>query len=335
MSRATAYATGAAAVLVVLAILAGSGASRLRSVPPPSPSRPAVIPSAPTATEAPDTGPLVFVQPLSAGCAAGEGVYVVSDGGGIGRFDGEHWQLIDPTLRSLVAVACRGTELIAVGGAGGVVTIDDQARSIRTDAVQLDDLRGISLLPDGALAAGRRGSVVRRTAAGWFPHAAGLEEDLESIVAFDPLSAWVVGAGGVTYRLERAGWRAIPSGTAVTLRAVVGAGADAVVAVGDAGTILRSRGGVWEAPAAVPPGRGDISFRAAALIGSSTWIVGDRGSVVRLDGGAETAVDLGTTCTLRAVFAHRGMVWIVGSDGTRAGVWRIAAGTVRQWGACP
>lgn len=333
MSRATALATGAAAALVVLAVLVGAGAARLRPVPTPSPSRPAAALPAPPATETPDTGPLVFRQPLSAGCAAGDGVYVVSDGGGIGRFDGERWQLIDPTLRSLVAAACRGTELIAVGGAGGVVTIDDLERSIRTDAVQLDDLRSVSLLPDGALAAGRRGTVVRRTAAGWFPHAAGLDDDLEAIVAFGPLSAWVVGAGGATYRLEEAGWRAMPSGTAATLRAVSGPGADAVVAVGDAGTILRFRG-AWERRTGRPE-RGDISFRAAAFIGPSIWIVGDRGAVVRLDGEAETAVDLGTTCTLRAVFAQGGTVWIVGSEGTRGAVWRLAAGAVRQWGACP
>ncbi|GAC1456448.1 MAG: hypothetical protein NVSMB8_03100 [Candidatus Limnocylindrales bacterium] len=118
------------------------------------------------------------------------------------------------------------------------------------------------------------------------------------------------------------------------MRAVVGLDAAAVMAVGDAGTILRFRDGAWDA-LVVPPALRDLSFRAAALIGLSSWIVGDRGSVIRLDGEAETAVDLGTTCTLRAVFAQGGTVWIVGSDGTRAAVWRIAGGAVRQWGACP
>lgn len=332
MSRATALATAAAVALVVLAILAGGGAARLRPVPTPSPRLPAAAP-APTPGETLDTGPLVFRQPLSAGCAAGDGVYVVSDGGGIGRFDGDQWALIDPTLRSLVAAACRGNELIAVGGSGGVVTIDDQARSIRTDAVQLDDLRAISLLPEGALAAGRRGSVVLRTAAGWFPHAAGLDDDLEGIAAFGPLSAWVVGANGASYRLEAAGWRSFPSGTAATLRAIAGPAADDVIAVGDDGTVLRFRDG-WKP---IPPDlrSSGIAFRAAVLLGASIWIVGDHGSVVRLDGDVRTAIDLGTTCTLRSVFAQRGTVWIVGSDGTRAAVWRIADGAVRHWGACP
>lgn len=332
MSRTTAIATVAAVSLVVIAILAGNGAARLRPAPSSSPrtASAAVTPASASPTEVPDTGPLVFRQPLSAGCAAGDGVYVVSDGGGIGRFDGERWELIDPTLRSLVAATCRGPVLVAVGGAGAVVTIDDAARSIRTDAVQLDDLRGISLLTDGALAAGHRGSVVRQTSAGWFPHAAGLEEDFEAIVAFGPASAWVVGANGVTYRLEEAGWRPIPSGTAVTLRAVAGTRVDDLVAVGDDGVVLRYHG-AWD-PRAAHPG---VALRAAAVSGTTTWIVGDHGTVLRLEGDVETSVDLATACTLRSVFAQGGMVWIVGSDGTRAAVWRIGDGTQRQWGTCP
>lgn len=330
MSRSTALATVAAAALVVLALIVGGGAARLKTVAPPTASAAPSTAAQPAPTEPPDTGPLVFRQPLSAGCAAGDGVYVVSDGGGIGRFDGDGWQLIDPTLRSLVAAACRGTGLVAVGGAGTVVTIDDTARSIRSDAVQLDDLRAIALLPDGALAAGHRGSVVRQTAAGWFPHAAGLTEDFEGIAAFGALSAWAVGADGAALRLEEAGWRPIASGTTVTLRAVAGAGIDDVIAVGDAGTILRFRQG-WEAR----PIRTTAAFRAVMVSGGTVWIIGDQGSVVRLDGERETVVDLGTTCTLRSVFAQRGMIWIVGSDGTHAAVWRIADGATRQWGACP
>lgn len=330
MSRATALATAAAVSLVVVAILAGTGAAALRQARA-APTVPTATASASaSAAEVPDTGPLVFGQPLSAGCAAGEGVYVVSDGGGIGRFDGRRWELIDPTLRSLVAAACRGSVLMAVGGAGGVVTIDDAVRSIRADAVQLDDLRGLALLEDGALAAGRRGTVVRQTAAGWFPHAAGLEEDLGGIVAFGPAAAWVVGANGATYRLEDAGWRSIPSGTTARLRAVAGDGIDDVVAVGDDGVLLRYRGS-WE-PLDRRPG---VALRAATVIGASTWIVGDRGTVVRLDGDVQTSVDLTTACTLRAVFAQSGMIWIVGSDGTRGAVWRIAAGGAQRWGACP
>ena len=90
----------AAAVMLVVAIGAGAAVGVIAR-PTPSPTPPPSL--LPTASPEPDTGPLVFQQPLSAGCATDEAVYVVSNGGGIGRFDGQRWQLIDSTLRSLVA----------------------------------------------------------------------------------------------------------------------------------------------------------------------------------------------------------------------------------------
>jgi hypothetical protein len=46
-------------------------------------------------------------------------------------------------------------------------------------------------------------------------------------------------------------------------------------------------------------------------------------------------VDLGTTCTLRALFTRDTELWVVGSDGGRAGVWRISSGgAVFHWGQC-
>ncbi|MDP9319811.1 MAG: hypothetical protein M3P16_01790, partial [Chloroflexota bacterium] len=117
--RSVTYASVAALVLVVAAIGVGVGAARLaRPTPSPSPTPTPVVRASPT--EPPDTGPFVFTQPLSAGCVAGDAVYVVSDGGGIGRFASDHWQLIDPIARSLVAVTCAGDRVIAVGGGGRV-----------------------------------------------------------------------------------------------------------------------------------------------------------------------------------------------------------------------
>ena len=172
-------------------------------------------------TEPPDTGPLVFTQPLSAGCAAGDSVYVVSDGGGIGRFAFDRWQLIDPIARSLSAALCRGDQLTAVGGGGRVITIDDLQQTIRSDAVQVEDFLGLSPLADGMLVVGRAGTVERQNAGGWGLYASGIDEDLYAVAAFSPTSAWAVGDGGVTYRLEPAGSsssmaRKTPSGVSST-----------------------------------------------------------------------------------------------------------------------
>ena len=335
--RSLTYAVIAAFVLITVAVAGGIGASRLaRPATTPSPSpRPFVIPSpAPTI----DTGPFVFTQTLSAGCAAGGSVYVVSDGGGIGRFTGDHWELIDATARSLVAATCVGDRALAVGGGGRVITIDDREQTIRSDSVQLDDLLGVAPLGDGVLAVGRAGTVQRQGGGSWGIYANGIGDDLYGVVAFGPLSAWAVGAGGVTYRLEDAGWRPVPSGVTSTLRAIAARAVDDAVAVGDDGTVLFWRG-VW-APVAAPK----VTYRAALRFGDQTYVAGDGGTLLRFTTVGPTTVGpvppavtvpLGTTCTLRGLFARGAELWVIGSDGGRAAVWRLGPNGTFHWGECP
>ena len=277
---------------------------------------------------------LVFSQPLSAGCAAGEAVYVVSDGGGIARFASDRWQLIDVTARSLVAAACRGDLLEAVGGAGRVVTIDDRAMTIRSDGVQLEDLQGVAVLGEGVLAVGRHGSVLRQAPTGWSAYAQGIDEDLRGVVAFGESSAWAVGAGGTSYRLEPAGWRPVPTGVTSDLHAVAAQTVEDAVAAGADGVVL-DWAGRWVPVAGVP----HVTYRAALRAGDATYVAGDGGTLLRLTGrsGARmaTIIPLSGTCALRGLFASSGAVWVVGSDAGRAAVWRVAADGTTRWGECP
>jgi hypothetical protein len=325
---------GVSVALVGLAVLGGVGMSRLArpSAPSPSPTLTPFVRISPT--EPPDTGPLVFTQPLSAGCAAGDGVYVVSDGGGIGRFVFDRWQLIDPTARSLSATVCRGDQLTAVGGGGRVITIDDRLQTIRSDTVQFADFLGLAPLEDGMLVVGRMGTVERQDPNGWGLYAAGIDEDLFAIAAFSPTSAWAVGGAGVTYRLEPAGWRPVATGVTATLRAIAARAVDDAVVVGDDGTVLMWDG-AWKS--VVPPAH--VGFHAALRVSDGTYLAGDGGTLLRLSGTAASPifsrVDLGTTCTLRALFTRDTELWVVGSDGGRAGVWRISSGgAVFHWGQC-
>src|SRR5437867_4199031 len=164
--------------MLVVAIGAGAVVGVVtRPAPTVAPESPTPIP---TVTPEPDTGPLVFKQPLAAGCATDDAVWVVSDGGGIGRFDRllQHWDLIDSTLRSLVAVACGPDTVVAVGAFGRVVSIDDLAKTINADDIGPFNAYALALVPDGALVVGSEGTVQRQTAAGWDPYAAGITEDL-------------------------------------------------------------------------------------------------------------------------------------------------------------
>jgi photosystem II stability/assembly factor-like uncharacterized protein len=319
--------------MVVIAVGAGAAVG---VVTRPAPS---VEPSATpvrTVTPEPDTGPLVFKQPLMAGCSTDDAVWVVSDGGGIGRFDRllGRWQLVDSTLRSLVAAACGSDTVIAVGAFGRVVSIDEVARTIRADDIGLFDAYAVTLLPDGALVVGSGGSVQRQSFAGWDKYADGIDEDLYGVVGFAAGSAWMVGAGGVTYRLEKSGadvgWKPYDTGITSTLRTIAAASPTEAIAAGDDGVLLRFDGN-WR-----PLDSGTKhELRASARVGPITYVVGDAGTALAVEGNTVRPIaNITTTCALRGVFVHGNEVWFVGSEGTLAGVWRQAGDRIDRWGTC-
>ena len=319
--------------MVVIAVGAGAAVGVVtRQAPPAEPS----ATPAPTPTPEPDTGPLVFKQPLTAGCATDDAVWVVSDGGGIGRFDRllGRWQLVDSTLRSLVAAACSPDTVTAVGAFGRVVFVDDLAKTIHADDIGLFNAYAISLLPDGALVVGSDGSVQRQSSVGWDRFAEGIDEDLYGVVGFAGGSAWMVGAGGVTYRLEKVdgnfGWKPYETGTTGSLRTIAATSPTEAIAAGDDGVILRFDGN-WRALESGVKNE----LRASARVGPITYVVGDGGTALAIEGNTVRPIaNIVTTCALRGVFAHGNEVWFVGSEGTLAGVWRQSGDRTEHWGTC-
>jgi hypothetical protein len=316
--------------MLVVAIGAGAAVGLVtRSTPTVAP--PTATPIPPPTPE-PDTAPLVFKQPLAAGCTTADAVWVVSDGGGIGRFDRQRqrWELVDSTLRSLVAAACGPDGVLAVGAFGRLISIDEVARTIRADDLGLFNAYAISLMPDGAIVVGSDGTVQRQTAAGWIPYAKGIDEDLYGVVGFAGGSAWAVGAGGVTYRLEPLGWKQYQTGTSASLRTVAAASPTEAIAAGDDGVILRFDGRWHRLESGVQRG-----LRASARVGAITYVVGDGGTALVVEGNTVRPVaNISTTCALRGVFVQGSEVWFVGAEGTLAGVWRQSGDRIDRWGTC-
>lgn len=329
-----------AALLVVAAIGAGLA---IGTVARPSPTpRPAPTSPPPTPTPAPTTDPAVFRQQLSSGCATGQGIWVVSNGGALIRYDGKDWVQIDATLRTLTQASCDARTLYAVGPVGAVLIVDDLARSINSFDVSLNDLRGVAAMPTGAMTSGVTGTVLLLYGGAWQPYAAGIEEDLNALIVFGLESAWAVGSQGISYRLEVAGWRAVQTGVDATLRAIAGPNVQAAVAVGDGGAIVSLSGATWSK---VESGV-QSPLRSVAAVGPTAWIVGDDGVVLAVDGALHSPnipakpvvverIDLRTTCALTSVFAQGQDVWIIGSSGGRGGVWRLRDKRVAErWGEC-
>ena len=330
---------GIIAVLLVVAAIGGGLAVGTIARPTPSP-RPTPTRTIPPPTPQPTTDPAVFRQTLSSGCVTEQGLWVVSDGGALIRYDGKDWTQVDSTLRTLTQTSCDAGTLYAVGPVGAVLIIDDRARQIQSFDVTLEDLRGVAAMTQGAMVVGTHGTVLLLSGGTWQPYASGLEEDLNALVVIELQSAWVVGSQGISYRLEAAGWRPIPTGASVALRALSATSPQSAVAVGDGGTVLVFNG-TWK-----PVETGvSANLRSIARIGSAEWIVGDAGTVLILDaaGGDHTVpglrpatkFDLGTTCDLRSVFVSGRDVWIIGGRGGVSGVWRIRDGKVgERWGDC-
>jgi hypothetical protein len=329
-----------AAIIAVLAVLAAVGiglASGRLFAPSPTPVRVNVtFTPVPSPSPTPyDEAALFRGQPLSGGCATASGVWVVTNGGGLLRFGPTGWVQVDGTLRSLVRAACTSDKAYGVGLRGAVLFGDEVAQQIHsTDITQLEDLFGISILPDGVVIVGSRGSVFLLDPSGANQGPSVTDEDLFGVVAFSLQSVWVVGDHGITYRLDTRGWTAIGSGQRNALRAIAGTTVTNVVAVGDAGTIVTYANGAWlNAKSGV-----DVALRDV-IVAPGLWVAGDGGTLLTTSGVPATPfrrVDIGTTCDLVALFPAGGDIWVVGRNIAGGGVWRLRAdGTVSgHFGGC-
>ena len=326
-----------AAIIAVLAVLAAVGvglASSRLFTPAPTPVRVNVtFTAAPTPSPTPYDEAALFRQPLSGGCATTGGVWLVTNGGGLLRYDGTQWAQVDDTLRSLTRAACAGSTVFGVGFVGAFLIADEQTRQIRSTDISLEDMFGVAPLPAGALMVGTRGAVYVLDNGDVQPYAQGIDEDLFGVVAFGLQSAWAVGDHGITYRLDQRGWAPIGSGQGKALRAIAATTPANAVAVGDAGTVVSYVSGWLPANSGV-----DVNLRDV-IVAPGLWIVGDGGTVLTT-GGTPSAplrkVDIGTSCDLVAVFARSGEIWVVGRTALGGGVWRLRAdGTVAQhFGGC-
>jgi hypothetical protein len=331
---------GAAVALAVLAVLAAIGiglATGSVARPSPTPNRVTLtFTPAPTPSPTPYDEAALLRQPLSGGCATAGGIWVITNGGGLLRFDGTSWAQVDGTLRSLVRAACGTNAAYGVGLVGAFLVGDEQTRQIRAIDITTEDLIGVAALPEGAFMVGSRGAVFVLDHGDIQPYAHGIDEDLFGVVAFSLQSAWAVGDHGITYRLDQRGWNPIGSGQTKALRAVAATTPSNAVAVGDGGTIVTYANGWLAAKSGV-----DVTLRDV-IVTPGLWIVGDKGTLLtttRLPPPAVPfrKVDIGTACDLVSVFARSSEVWVIGHDALGGGgVWRLRDdGTVAQhFGGC-
>lgn len=315
------------AAWIVVAFVAGFGVAALLAprffsapqateAPPPPPS---ITPS-PT----PDADdPQALLQPLVAGCGANDEAYVVSRGGGIARFDGRHWRLIDDTLRDLRAVACTSDLVLAVGDGGRVVRIDTARREIRSDVVTDADLYAVALVDSNtAYVAGDRQVVMRFASGRWERLGRGEEGSAwRAILARRPNEVWFAGDHGALFLFDGRTFqdRSVADGANLVFIGqdvqVVTADGRLLEIVGDTTRLTDKRDGL----------------RAVYFFGGTRYVLLADRIVV-----GDTVVPTGLMCPPRAMFAGSRELFVLARDDGRVGIARslIGGGTWTKGGSC-
>lgn len=142
----------------------------------------------------------------------------------------------------------------------------------------------------------------------------------------DREGVFVAGDEGVIFHFDGATWERMEVPASLPVHALWGTGRDALWAVGWMGLILRHDGTGWHR---VQGGVTDDAGRYAAVAENAplfaidgredgtAWAVGDRGTILRLDGAAWHPEASGTRAHLRAVRClSDGRVLAAGADGT-------------------
>jgi hypothetical protein len=194
------------AAVIAAAFAAGMLGTAVATRPAAPPVASATPPAASvTPTPEPTDDPRVFQQPLVSGCGLETGeAYAVAHGGGIARFDGRHWSLIDDTLRDLRAVACARDVVVAVGHGGTLVRIDPAARTIRSDVVTDVDLYAVDALDASTIYAAGADEVIVRYAGGRWEHIARGEAGRawHAVYALSATQVWFAGDRGALFLFD-------------------------------------------------------------------------------------------------------------------------------------
>jgi hypothetical protein len=218
------------------------------------------------------------------------------------------------TLATLHGVTWYGArEAIAVGdgGVAMLLRIDQppERLALGTEA----DLRDVvAVSPTSAWIVGDRGTLIRTDGYRTATVDAGTERDLLGAFAAGDV-VWVVGSGGTILRIEND--RVIPetSGTSTALRAVGGCPGEDLYVAGDEGKLMRRDDeGRWRN---VTHDRREALASIGCNDGHAV-IAGLRGGVLLASRGRTVSLDSGTDRSLHAVgFARGAPTWIVGDSG--------------------
>lgn len=159
---------------------------------------------------------------------------------------------------------------------------------------------------------GERGAIFRSDGGGYEAMDAGVHLDLRGVYSPRSDEVWAVGGYGTIVKYDKGSWHDVIGGVTRHLHGIADSKGDDLLAVGDDMTVLLRADGGW-APVYQNPDLGNAV--AACGNGEGTvWVVGDTGSIVRLESN-EMKDNVYTFTVLRDVTVvgpGAGQVWAVG-----------------------
>jgi hypothetical protein len=332
------------ALLLVIAVGIGFLLSRVapaRPAPSPTPTpvaeTPTPVPTAPT------DDVRVWSQPIVGGCAEDAAdVYLVSYGGGIARFDGKTWYLVDDTLRSMRAVACMPGLAIAVGDGSRLVRIDTSAHTVTPELPLGDeDLFAIDSIDPGSIVVAGSALAIRHFVGDHWEHIGGGGEDQawRAVLLRSNKEIWFAGDDGLLFVFDGKKFvdRSIAKGPKLTALSWLG---DDVLVGAEDGTLYT----VSASKDARVAGHRTGAVRALKSFGGGVYVLADDltlfgaptppGTVITVPITPEQLQANGLACPITSMFTgERGELWLVARQGARAGVARFD-GAWTKWGRC-
>lgn len=284
----------------------------------------------------------------------GGSVTAVGNFGGVFRFDGVSWTIINANgvidnFYSVSGTAANGGRMY-VGGDRGLYQIDGTTLT-SAGAPYPVAVFGIALDQSGVVwTAGQRGAIQRFTGGTW--ETLNFAPDLLDVWTTSATNAWTVAEFGFIYRWNGTTWAKQTSPSLANLYAVWGASSTDAFAGGENGTMLRWNGAVW-APMTFPS-----TARVYGLWGSSgsnVFAATDIGELLRWNGSTWTlqttvpggntllsvygtsANDVYATGTNGVVYRYNGTTWqtFTSPDAvtTLFGVWMSGSNNIKTVGA--
>ncbi len=229
---------------------------------------------------------------------------------------GESWQMVSPppTSNSLLAIAWTGSQFVAVGALGTILTSPDAVTWTTQNRVTTSDLAGVAWTGGTLVAVGLVGTIITSPDdVTWTSHNWGVPFDLLD-VAWTGTQVVAVGYGGeILTSPDGTSWTSRASSTSYPLAGVASTGTQ-LVAVGQHGTIVTSADGVTWTPRSSGTA---TNLSSVAWTGTRLVVVGDNGAVLTsADGITWTSQASGVSSQLAAVVWTGARLVAVGALGT-------------------